>query len=106
MQEHTGKSEPLNNGQLVSLSMRRDTLLVLLDFLCRSHQEWRKTTTAPQDDCSDESFVLCKPDSGERVALWRLEGEIERTLPEVLSADYRELIATEKRRLSAELYGS
>jgi hypothetical protein len=53
-------------------------------------------------DYSDSSFVLSKPDPGESVALWRLEGEIERTLPD---QDYKELIAVEKKRLSEEPIG-
>jgi len=75
-------------------------LLVIFEYLARSYEEWKKRGESP-----DDTFVLSNPDSGERVALWRLEGEIERTLPEVLASDYKEVIAAEKQRLSKALYG-
>jgi hypothetical protein len=96
----------MENTNLVNLSMRRETLLVIFEFLARSHADWSKNLESPAASGADDSFVLRKPDSGERVALWRLEGEIERTLPEIFSAEYDELVASEKQRLSAELYGS
>jgi hypothetical protein len=96
----------MENTDLVNLSMRRETLLVIFEFLARSYDDWRKNAESPTANVADDSFVLRKPDSGERVALWRLEGEIERTLPEIFSAEYEELVASEKHRLSAELYGS
>jgi hypothetical protein len=54
----------------------------------------------------DDTFTRSNPDSGERVALWRLEGEIERTLPEVFASNCTEVIAAEKQRLSKKLYGT
>ena len=96
----------MQNTNLVNLSMRRETLLVIFEFLARSYDDWRKDSESPAASVSDDSCVLLKPDSGERVALWRLEGEIERTLPEIFSPEYKDLIVQEKQRLSAELYGS
>ena len=93
----------MRREKLETISMRKETLLVIFEFLARSYEDWRKSGISPISDLSDESFVLSKPDAGERVALWRLEGEIERTLPEIFSSDYRELIASEKRRLTQEL---
>jgi hypothetical protein len=95
----------MKDGQHATISMRKDTLLVIFEFLARSYEDWRKSGIAPVADLSDQSFALSKPDPGERIALWRLEGEIERTLPEVFSSDYLDLIASEKRRLTQELYG-
>ncbi len=95
----------MKSAQVTTISMRTETLLVIFEFLARSYEDWRKSGVAPARDLSDESFVLSKPDSGERVALWRLEGEIERTLPELFSPDYLDLIAEEKRCLTQELYG-
>ncbi|SRR6266567_9352462 len=95
----------MKEPEFATISMRKETLLVIFEFLARSYDDWRKSGVAPAADLSDQSFVLSKPDPGERVALWRLEGEIERTLPEVFSSDYRELLASEKRRLTQELYG-
>jgi hypothetical protein len=90
----------------VSLTIKKETLLVIFEFLKRSYESWRKNGGAHGDELSDETFVLCKPDAGERVALWRLEGAIERTFPEIFSREYREVIEKEKIRLRAELYGS
>jgi len=95
----------MRDAELVELKMRRGTLLVIFEYLARSYEEWRRAGKDPTD-CSDDNFVLCKPDPGERVALWRLEGEIERTLPDIFNLEYKELIAAEKKRLSKELYGS
>jgi hypothetical protein len=96
----------MENPNDVSLAMKKETLLVIYEFLTRSYATWRKSGGAHGDELSDETFALCKPDAGERVALWRLEGAIERTFPEIFSSDYRELIEKEKTRLRAELYGS
>ena len=35
------------------------------------------------------------------MAIWRLEGEIERTLPEIFSRDYFELLEASKKRLTS-----
>jgi len=75
--------------------MDRATLLVIFEYLARSYKAWKEKGKLP-----DDTFVLSKPDAGERVALWRLEGEIERTLPEVFSPKYIELIEEEKQRLA------
>jgi hypothetical protein len=87
-------------NQFVALKMRTETLLVIYEYLSRSYDEWRRTASE-----SDESFILAKPDPGERVALWRLEGEIERTIPEIFCPEYNDLLSEEKRRLTNELYG-
>jgi hypothetical protein len=68
----------MREAEFVELRMRRATLLVIFEYLARSHDEWSKTGQIP-DDNSDSTFALSKPDPGERVALCRLEGEIERT---------------------------
>jgi hypothetical protein len=93
----------MRDAEFLELKMRRATLLVIFEYLARSHDEWSKTGKAP-DDYSDSTFVLSKPDPGERVALWRLEGEIERTLADMFDPEYKELIAAEKKRLSEELW--
>lgn len=96
----------MENGGLVAITTRRETLLVIFEFLARSYDGWRDSENIPRDEISDATFVLLKPDTGERVALWRLEGEIESTLPEMFSSNYHELIKNEKVRLKVELYGS
>ncbi len=94
----------MGDAELVELRMRRGTLLVIIEFLARRHDEWSKSGLV-SDDLSDCTFVLSKPDPGERVALWKLESEIEKTFPEIFAPDYGELVASEKKKLSEELYG-
>ena len=66
-------TEEQKNSELVTIEMRRATLLDIFECLARSYEEWKKRGESP-----DATFVLSNPDSGERVALWKLEGEIER----------------------------
>jgi hypothetical protein len=86
----------MRDAEFVDLKMHRGTQLVIFEYLARSHDEWSKTGKAP-DDYSDSTFVLSRPDPGERVALGRLEGEIERTLPDAFDPEYKELIAAKKK---------
>ena len=95
----------MRDAEFVDLKMRRETLLVIFEYLARSHDEWSKTGKAP-DDYSDSTLVFNRPHPGERVALCRLAGEIQRTLPDIFDPEYKELIAAEKKRLSEELYES
>ena len=93
-------AEDQKNSEFETIEMRRATWLVIFEYLARSSEEWKKRWNSP-----DDAFMLSNPDSGERVALWRLESEIERTLPELFASDYKEWITAEKQRLSKELYG-
>jgi len=79
----------------VGISLSSGTWLVLFEYFARSYDAWR----GDDAEKSDDTFVLQKPDAGERIALWHLEGAIESTLPEMFAPDYNELIAEEKERL-------
>jgi len=92
------------DAEFVELKMRRATLLVIFEFLTRSYEEQRKAGKAARES-ADGTFVLSKPEPGERLALLRLEAEIERTLPEVFSSNYLDQIADEKKRLVEEFQG-
>jgi len=94
--------ESANN---VSISMRKETLLVIFEFLARSYDSWSKSCEANGRLASDGTFALSKPDLGELAALWYLEGEIQRTLPEIFSSDYSEILSKEKQRLRAHAFG-
>jgi hypothetical protein len=83
----------------VTISIPKGTLLVLFEFLAHSYEQWKGSA---KEQRSDDTFVLRTPDAGERVALWQLEGAIERTLPEVFAPDYKDLIAEWKRKLISE----
>jgi len=85
----------------VAISFQPGTWLVLFEYLAHSYEVWR----SEDSEKSDDTFVLQKPDAGERIALWHLEGAIESTLPEIFAANYRDLILQEKHRLIAEQTG-
>lgn len=82
----------------VTVRLPKGTLLVLFEFLAHSYAEWKQMN----EQSSNDTFVLLKPDPGERVALWHLEGQIERTVPEIFALDYKELIAEWKRKLTSD----
>jgi hypothetical protein len=82
----------------VTISLPKGTLLVLFEFLSRSYDAWRSTGDRP----ADSTFLLAKPDAGERAALWQLEGAIERTLPEVFASDYKDLVGHWKEKLTTK----
>lgn len=83
----------------VTISLPKGTLLVLFEFLSHSYESWKRSANPP---ASVDTFVLLKPDAGERAALWHLEGAIERTLPEIFAANYHELIGEWKRVLAVQ----
>jgi hypothetical protein len=83
----------------VTISLPKGTLLVLFELLASSYDSWKRSGT-PQ--LAEDTFVLLKPDAGERTALWGLEAAIERTLPEVFAPDYKDLIGEWKQRLVSE----
>jgi hypothetical protein len=47
----------MRDAEFVELKMRRATLLVVFEYLARSHDEWSKTGKAP-DAYSDSTFVV------------------------------------------------
>jgi len=81
----------------IDIRLSRGELLVIFEFLARSYDVWKKSAN---DDVT--SFLLVKPDDGERTALRRLEGAIESTLVEVFAANYHDLIRQAKDTLTAE----
>ena len=90
----------VGNGlaEQITISMPKGTLLVLFEFLAHSYEQWKGSG----DQLAHDTFTLLKPDDGERVALWHLEGEIERTLPEVFAPEYKDLIAEWKQKLTSK----
>ena len=78
----------------VAVCMPKGTLLVLFEYLSRSYDSWRA-----KGQTSHDRFAPEEPDEAERVALWRLEGEIERTLTEVFAPNYAQLVADAKSKL-------
>lgn len=83
----------------VTISLPKGTLLVLFEFLSHSYVLWKRSGDPPP---AEDTFVLLKPEGGERAALWHLEGAIERTLPEISAANYNDLVGESKQKLTAQ----
>lgn len=82
----------------VSISLSKTACLVLFELLAVSYQEWRRSNP---DDSSANPMIVHAESQSQRAALWQLEGSLERTLPELFSSNYGELLV-ESRRLLAE----
>ena len=83
----------------VTISLPKGTLLVLFEFLAHSYELWTRSGNPP---LAEDTFVLLKPEAGERAALWHLEGAIESTLPEIFAANYNDLVGEWKKKLTAQ----
>ena len=85
----------MSNGleESMTISVPKGTLLVIHEYLARSYDAWHKSGG------EGHAYALLPPDTGERNALWQLEGAIERLLPELFSPEYHELIWQWKREL-------
>lgn len=81
----------------ISISLPKSAWLVIFELLASSYEEWRK---ANPDDSSAGPMQIVAADHGQRVALWWLEGGIEKTLPELFAVNYNELIAASKKYLA------
>ena len=94
------------NENGVAITMPTATWLVIFEFLSRSYEEWaKKEEWDKKKELTDTSFAFAQPEAGERVAMWKLEGAIERTLPEIFSPEYETILTVEKAALAKELYG-
>lgn len=71
-------------GLKTKLELNRDEALVLFEFLSKF----------------EETDVLPKPDPSEITALWRIHGQLQKTLTEPLQANYTDLLETAKKRLN------
>ncbi len=80
----------------VSLSLSKAVCLVLFELLTVSYAHWRK---ANPSDASADAMLVPANEHSERIALWQLEGALERTLPELFSSNYPELLRESKTLL-------
>jgi hypothetical protein len=81
----------------VTFSISKGACLVLFELLTKSYEEWRGVN---QDDATANPMLVSAGRHSERVALWQIEGSIERTLPEVFSSNYNELLSAAHGMLS------
>jgi hypothetical protein len=81
----------------ITISLSKAACLVLFELLTKSYEQWRR---ANPDDATASPMVVNASSQSERAALWQVEGSIEKTLPEVFSAEYEELVAAAHGLLS------
>jgi hypothetical protein len=83
----------------VNLPLSKAACLLLFDLLTKSYEVWRKENP---DDSSANAMEIVASQRAQRVALWRLEGALERTLPELFAADYEDLLQRSEQILTGE----
>ena len=88
----------LNNNVTITLS--KAACLVLFELLTVSYEAWRRKN--PNDASADAMLINAK-DASQRAALWELEGSLERTLPELFSSHYGDLLAESRRLLQTRV---
>jgi hypothetical protein len=82
----------------VAIDLPKSVCLVLFELLTRSYEVWRKEN--PEDE-SAEPMLVEAGEIAQRRALWRLEGALERTLPELFSSNYAGLLSEANRILES-----
>jgi hypothetical protein len=65
-------------NETVTLYLAKSACLVLYDLLTESYKHWRKSNP---DDSSPNPMRLDAKEYAERMAVWRLEGALERAVP-------------------------
>jgi len=71
----------------INISLRKSACLVLFELLTLAYEQWRKLNP---NDSSANPMQVTATEHAQRVALWRLEGALERALPELFSSNYGE----------------
>jgi hypothetical protein len=84
----------------VIIDLPKSVCLVLFELLTQSYEAWRKSN--PNDSSAGPLFVEAR-EFAQRKALWQLEGALERTLPEIFSSNYSELLSEARRVLETPL---
>jgi hypothetical protein len=83
-------------NETVTLYLPKSACLVLYELLAKSYRHWRK---ANHDDSSPNPMQLNAKEYAERMAVWRLEGALERAVPELFASDSAALLKESKRLL-------
>jgi hypothetical protein len=83
-------------NESVILEIPKSSCLILFELLTRSYEKWRKENP---EDSSAGPMTVYADDHADRVALWHLEGALERTLPELFSSNYEELLKKSRTTL-------
>ena len=81
----------------ITISLSKAACLVLFELLTNAYEHWRE---ANPNDSDAGPMVVTAASHAERVALWKVEGSIESTLPEVFSSNYAALLTEARLMLS------
>jgi hypothetical protein len=83
-------------NETVTLYLRKAACLVLYELLAKSYRRWRKSNPG---DASRSPMQLNAKEYAQRRAVWRLEGALERAVPELFASDSAVLLKESKRLL-------
>lgn len=84
----------------ISIHLSKAACLVLFELLTTSYEQWIEKNS---DDSSASPMLVNAAEHEQRVALWHPEGALERTIPEIFSANYADLVKSSKKLLSKDL---
>jgi hypothetical protein len=82
----------------VMLELPKSVCLLLFEVLTATYERWRKSNP---DDATADPMMIAAQTHAERVAFWKLEGALERTLPELFSSNYGELLEESRKQLAS-----
>jgi hypothetical protein len=82
----------------VAIDLPKSVCLVLFELLTRSYEVWREENP---DDGSADPMLVEAGELAQRRAIWLLEGALERTLTELFSSNYAELLSEANRILES-----
>jgi len=83
----------------LTLTLSKAACLILFELLNQSYERWREAN--PNDD-SANPMVIEAIEHSQRVSLWKLEGSLERTIPELFSSDYEQLLSEARLLLTKQ----
>ena len=83
-------------NETVTLYLPKSACLVLYELLTKSYKHWRKSNP---NDSSPKTMQLDTKGYAKRRAVWRLEGALERAVPELFASDSAALLKESKRLL-------
>jgi hypothetical protein len=84
-------------SETIEITLPKSVCLVLFELLPASYEQWRKVN--PNDE-NAQPLLISAVEHNERVALWKLEGAFETTMPELFSSNYSDLLAESKKLLN------
>lgn len=81
----------------ITLELPKSACLLLFEMLTTAYEHWRK---ANPDDAAADPMMITAQSHAERLAFWKLEGALERALPELFSSNYEALLEESRKQLT------